>query len=71
VQKTMSDAAEVIGAGRPDDYLLLPIEHAEGLRATAPKLAALLTRSAPMESARQMQKPTLRRLPQRRRSSAG
>ena len=49
----MSDAAEVIGAGRPDDYLLLPIEHAEGLRATAPKLAALLTRSVPMESARQ------------------
>lgn len=31
----MSDAAVVIGAGRPDDYLLLPIEHAEGLRATA------------------------------------
>jgi SMODS and SLOG-associating 2TM effector domain 1 len=49
----MSDAAQVIGAGRPDDYLLLPSEHAEELRAAAPKLAALLTRSAPMESARQ------------------
>jgi hypothetical protein len=53
VHKIMSNAAAVIGAGRPDDYLLMPIEHAERLRAAAPKLAALLTRSAPMELARQ------------------
>ena len=50
---TMFDAAAVIGAGRPDDYLLSPIEHAERLRASAPKLATLLTRSAPVELAQQ------------------
>ena len=38
VQKLMSDAAAVIGAGRPDDYLLRPVEHAEGLRAAPPSL---------------------------------
>jgi hypothetical protein len=50
---TMFDAAAVIGAGRPDDYLLSPIEHAERLRASAPKLATLLTHSAPVELAQQ------------------
>jgi hypothetical protein len=50
---TMFDAAAVIGRGRSDDYLLSPIEHADRLRASAPKLAALLTHSAPMELAQQ------------------
>ena len=49
----MFDAAAVIGRGRSDDYLLSPIEHADRLRASAPKLAALLTHSAPMELAQQ------------------
>jgi hypothetical protein len=50
---TMFDAAAVIGRGRSDDYLLSPMEHADRLRASAPKLAALLTHSAPMELAQQ------------------
>ena len=49
----MFDAAAAIGAGRAGDYLLSPVEHAEQLRASAPKLAALLTHSAPVELARQ------------------
>lgn len=49
----MSDAAGIIGAGSPGDYPLSPIEHAEHLKTSAPKLAALLTRSAPVGLAQQ------------------
>src|SRR5512132_49637 len=49
----MSDAAGIIGHGSLSDYALSPVEHAEQLRASAPKLAALLTSSAPVELARQ------------------
>jgi len=49
----MSDAAGIIGHGSPGDYALSPIEHAEQLKTTAPKLAALLTSSGPLELARQ------------------
>ena len=49
----MLDAAGIIGSGSPGDYPLSPVEHAEQLKASAPKLAALLTRSAPVELARQ------------------
>jgi hypothetical protein len=48
----MVDAAGIIGSGSPGDDGLLPVEHAEQLRTSAPKLAALLTRSAPVELAR-------------------
>jgi hypothetical protein len=47
------DAAGIIGSGSPGDYRLSPVEHAEQLKTSAPKLAALLTRSAPVELARQ------------------
>jgi hypothetical protein len=49
----MVDAAGIIGSGSPGDSGLSPVEHAEQLRTSAPKLAALLTRSAPVELARQ------------------
>jgi hypothetical protein len=49
----MLDAARIIGSGSPGDYGLSPVEHAEQLKTSAPKLAALLTRSAPIELARQ------------------
>jgi hypothetical protein len=49
----MVDAAGIIGSASPDDYGLSPVEHAEQLRTSAPKLAALLTSSAPVELARQ------------------
>jgi hypothetical protein len=49
----MSDAARIIGSGSPDDNGLSPLEHAAQLKASAPKLAAILTRSAPVELARQ------------------
>jgi SMODS and SLOG-associating 2TM effector domain 1 len=49
----MLDAAGIIGNGSPGDYPLSPVEHAEQLKTSAPKLAALLTRSAPVELARQ------------------
>ena len=49
----MSDAAGIIGSGSPGDYRLSPLEHAEQLKTSAPELAALLTRSAPVELARQ------------------
>ena len=49
----MVDAAEIIGRGSPGDYGLSPLEHAEQLKASAPELAALLTRSGPVELARQ------------------
>ena len=49
----MSDAAGIIGPGSPSDYALSPVEHAEQLRTSAPKLAVLLTSSAPVELARQ------------------
>jgi hypothetical protein len=49
----MSDAARIIGSGSPDDNGLSPLEHAAQLKTSAPKLAALLTRSAPVELARQ------------------
>jgi hypothetical protein len=49
----MSDAARIIGVGSAGDYGLSPLEHAEQLRISAPKLAAILTRSAPAELARQ------------------
>jgi SMODS and SLOG-associating 2TM effector domain 1 len=50
---TMSDAAGIIGSGSPGDYRLSPLEHAEQLKTSAPKLAALLSRSAPVDLARQ------------------
>jgi hypothetical protein len=49
----MSDAAGIIGVDSPNDYRLSPVEHAEQLRASAPKLAAVLTSTAPVELARQ------------------
>lgn len=49
----MSDAARIIGSGSPDDNGLSPLEHAAQLKTSAPKLAAILTRSAPVELARQ------------------
>ena len=49
----MSDAAGIIGNRNPGDYALSPVEHADQLSTSAPKLAALLTRSAPVELARQ------------------
>ena len=49
----MVDAAGIIGSGSPGDNGLSPVEHAEQLKTSAPKLAALLTRSAPVELARQ------------------
>jgi hypothetical protein len=49
----MLDAAGIIGSGSPGDYRLSPLEHAEELKTSAPELAALLTRSAPVELARQ------------------
>ena len=49
----MSDAAGIIGNRSPGDYALAPVEHAEQLSTSAPKLAALLTRSVPVELARQ------------------
>jgi SMODS and SLOG-associating 2TM effector domain 1 len=49
----MSDAARIIGSGSPADYGLSPVEHAAELKTSAPKLAALLIRSAPVELARQ------------------
>jgi hypothetical protein len=49
----MSDAARTIGSGSPGDHRLSPIEHAEQLRTSAPTLAAILTRRAPVELARQ------------------
>jgi hypothetical protein len=49
----MVDAAGIIGSGSPGDNGLSPVEHAEQLRTSAPKLAALLTGSAPVELARQ------------------
>jgi SMODS and SLOG-associating 2TM effector domain 1 len=49
----MSDAAGIIGNRSPGDDALSPVEHAEQLSTSAPKLAALLTRTAPVELARQ------------------
>ena len=49
----MLDAAGIIGSDSPSDYRLSPIEHAEQLGTAAPQLAALLTRSAPVELAQQ------------------
>jgi hypothetical protein len=49
----MLDAAGIIGSGGPGDYGPSPVEHAEHLKTSAPKLAALLTRSGPVELARQ------------------
>jgi hypothetical protein len=49
----MSDAARIIGSGSHDDNGLSPLEHAAQLKTSAPKLAAILTRSAPVELARQ------------------
>jgi SMODS and SLOG-associating 2TM effector domain 1 len=49
----MFDPVEVIGSGSSDDYRLSPVDHAEQLKTSAPKLAAILTRSAPVELARQ------------------
>jgi SMODS and SLOG-associating 2TM effector domain 1 len=49
----MLDAARIIGSGGPGDYGLSPVEHAAQLKDSAPQLAALLTRSAPVELAQQ------------------
>jgi hypothetical protein len=49
----MLDAARIIGSGGPGGYGLSPVEHAAQLKDSAPQLAALLTRSAPVELARQ------------------
>ena len=49
----MSDAAGIIGSGSPGDYRLSPVEHAAQLKTSAPKLATILTRSGPLELARQ------------------
>jgi hypothetical protein len=49
----MLDAARIIGSGGPGDHGLSPVEHAAQLKDSAPQLAALLTRSAPVELARQ------------------
>ena len=49
----MSDAAEIIGKGSPGEYALSPVEHSEQLSTAAPKLAAVLARSTPVELARQ------------------
>jgi SMODS and SLOG-associating 2TM effector domain 1 len=50
---TIMDAAGIIGSDGPSDYRLSPIEHAEQLGTSAPQLAALLTRTAPVELAQQ------------------
>jgi len=49
----MLDAAGIIGSDNPADYRLTPVEHAEQLRISAPKLAAVLTRTGPVELSRQ------------------
>jgi hypothetical protein len=49
----MSDAAGIIGNRSPGDNALAPVEHAEQLSTSAPKLAALLTGGVPVELARQ------------------
>ena len=49
----MLDAAGIIGLGSSGDDRLLPLEHAEQLRTSAPKLAALLTGTGPVELAQQ------------------
>ena len=49
----MLDAAGIIGSDSPADYRLTPVEHAERLRISAPKLAAVLTRTGPVELSRQ------------------
>jgi conflict system pore-forming effector with SLATT domain len=49
----MLDAAGIIGSDSPADYRLTPVEHAEQLRISAPKLAAVLTRTGPVELSRQ------------------
>jgi len=49
----MLDAAGIIGSGSPGDYRLSPLEHAEQLKTSAPELATLLSRSAPVDLARQ------------------
>ena len=57
----MSDAARIIGSGSPDDNGLSPLEHAAQLKTSAPKLAALLTRSAPVEAGPAVCELTLKR----------
>ena len=57
----MSDAARIIGSGSPDDNGLSPLEHAAQLKTSAPKLAALLTRSAPSSWPGSMRRLTLKR----------
>jgi SMODS and SLOG-associating 2TM effector domain 1 len=49
----MVDAAGIIGRGGPRDYQLSPLEHAAQLNDSAPMLAAILTRTAPVELAQQ------------------
>jgi hypothetical protein len=49
----MPDAAGIIGRDSAGDYRLAPLEHAEQLKASAPKLAALLTSTGPVELAQQ------------------
>jgi len=49
------NAVAAVGAGGPDDYVLSPVAHAEDLSATAPRLARLITRSHPLELARQFE----------------
>jgi hypothetical protein len=49
----MSDAAGIIGRDSAGDYRLAPLEHAEQLKTSAPKLAALLSGTRPVELAQQ------------------
>ena len=67
----MVDAAGIIGSGSPGDYGLSPVEHAEQLKTSAPKLAALLTRSAPWSWRGSMRRLILKRLLRSERSSDG
>src|SRR5215211_8696875 len=49
----MPDAAGIIGRDSAGDYRLAPLEHAEQLKSSAPKLTALLTSTGPVELAQQ------------------
>jgi hypothetical protein len=63
------DAVAAVGTGQPDDYVLSPVAHSEELRATAPRLAALLTHSHPLEQlARQFEEADTEALSAQRES---
>jgi hypothetical protein len=55
IQEMIDSAKEALGAAGPDDWKIQPTKHAQELKAKTPELAAILSKSAPLALAQQLE----------------